>query len=190
VISDEKARCEIAKNTTAEDYISHSFFLQKNAVRPRAGLWRLFNLPLRAANNEQPACIGQAGKREMKMKKKVVLALLLLAVAAVGSVFAQSGRDIPYELKVATTSNGTPSGVSIVECKQSLTGVNISYSSPQQRYILVFNFLAYYEDGSYKMWSNEETLITARNKSTWRFTVLNPSKIKRMVITYENKSLR
>jgi hypothetical protein len=114
----------------------------------------------------------------MKMKKKIVL-IALLAIAAAGAVFAQSGRTIPVSYNVGPE-------ITINYVEQTAVGLNVAYSTSRALGSVRFYFTSYDEKGNaWKDWSNEEAIISARNKSTFRFTHLSPSKISKISISTE-----
>jgi hypothetical protein len=115
----------------------------------------------------------------MKMKKRIVLMALLLAVAAVSSVFAQNGRNISCSYNVGPD-------ITINSVEQTLVGLNVNYSANKAVGSVRFNFTSYDENGNvWKEWSNEEAIVTARDSSTFRFTHTSPSKISKLYITTE-----
>ena len=115
------------------------------------------------------------------MKKRVVLIVLLAAVAVMA--FAQAGRNIPFDV----SGDSRAGSVWITRCQQSAIGVNIAYSCrPANSLVEVdFTFTAHYEDGSTKTWTNHESWLKSRDDSTWYFTVMSPSKITRMYISWK-----
>jgi hypothetical protein len=127
------------------------------------------------------------------MKKKIGLVALLFAVAAAGAVFAQSGRQIRYSFI-------GPSEITIHNVEQTALGLNVSYScSKGLGGDVVFTFRSfdterprdpnsYVSQTPWKEWTNTETLITAREYSTFRFTHSSPSKIVKIEILASKKN--
>jgi len=121
------------------------------------------------------------------MKKRIGLVLLLIAVTT-GMAFAEYLRAIPYDAS-GDSSVGT---VEIRYVFESYTGIDISYScvpaSSNRVTHVVFTFTAYYNDGSKpKTWTNTEDWMKPRDRSTWNFVVLWPSRIERVDISWKKK---
>jgi hypothetical protein len=137
---------------------------------------------LRAEIKTAPACKGQAGKQEFKMKKKIGsgvkigLVVLLLTVVAVGSVFAQMkhlGDQIRMERRFNDKTDDQSIGFSMF-ATLAVQGVNIWYNCvvpPGCK--VIFTFTAFYNDGTKpKTWTETENLTKPREK-TMNFVLLN-----------------
>jgi hypothetical protein len=156
-----------------------------------------------------PACKGQADKEEKMMKKKIGsvvrigLVALLLAVVAVGMVFALNPIAVNCDNYLDSSWNRTvniegsvgprvvtnpakglsttyPQRVSIDDVSRSPVGINVTYSYKNERDDdyhpgkVEFKFTAYFDSGIKPVtWTNVENLTKNRKSSTWKFTLQN-----------------
>jgi hypothetical protein len=178
----------------------------------------IYNLPVWAGNKTLPACVGQAGKQEFKMKKriglvvKIGLAALLLAATA-GTVFAKPGDSVAFrgvggmldlsgrenlndnspgerilygdDTKNVTVHNKKYAKIKILGVKQSLLGIDVTYSCDNAPGKVVFYFTAYFTAGRNPVsWENQENITSSRKSSTFKFTLANYLYLDYVTITW------
>ena len=139
--------------------------------------------------------------------KKIGFIALLIVVA--GIAFAQNsggynGRPIPFtgrswysqylakqnsawdlDRQAYANSNPWAEKIEILSVEQTLVGVNVTYKCGNFNQDVVFQFKAYYNDGSSpREWSDTERIRGSRSSSTWRFTVLNCYRISYLHIRW------
>jgi len=131
------------------------------------------------------------------MKKRIVLIVLLVAVAA-GMAFTEkgyNGRDIPFTAYPTGVSGNWVNedvakvygidGIKILSVKQTLVGIDVTYSTTAKNKDVYFRFKAEYSDGTApKTWEDVEHIRGARSSSTWRFSVLNCYHISNVTVTW------
>jgi hypothetical protein len=134
----------------------------------------------------------------MKMKKKVALIVLLIAVVSVGSVYAKPGDLVWFTLKDTDLNkmgmgmgtdakfvDGSKAKITVNWVKQSLVGIDVNYSCANAPGNVLFKFTAYFSAGRKPVtWTNTEKITSPRNSSTFKFTLANYLYLDNVVIEY------
>ena len=120
------------------------------------------------------------------MKKRIGFAALtvVLVAAAAATVFAANFFNVTF-------NNGGMDGIEIVGVETTAVGLTISYSATQAYGTVVFTFKSKAKTivglPVTKTWTNTEYITKPRDRSTWKFGLVDASRLESLEISVARK---